>query len=189
MSTLTSLPQDLPRPLDDGAADHLLGEPLPDLIMPSTAGHDVHLDGLEGWGVLYLYPMTGVPNVPLPEGWDDIPGARGCTPQACAYRDHFADLKALGVHWVYGLSTQSTAYQQEMAERLHLPFAILSDERGALIEALSLPTFWVNERRLLKRLTLIVIDGIVRAVHYPVFPSDQDPEWVMASLKTLSRTE
>ena len=123
----TFLPPDIPVPQDDGAARHLPGMKLPDLALPATSGPAVNLSKLKGRTVVYIYPRTGVPGVDAPPGWDDIPGARGCTPQSCGFRDHFAELKALGVAHVFGLSTQDTDYQREAAERLHLPFPILSD--------------------------------------------------------------
>ena len=131
----------IPAPQDDGAARHLAGMKLPDLALPATDGAAVNLSKLKGRTVVYIYPRTGVPGVDPPPGWDQIPGARGCTPQSCAFRDHFGELKRLGVAQLYGLSTQDTAYQQEAARRLHLPFAILSDEKLALTKALKLPTF------------------------------------------------
>lgn len=132
--------------------------------------------------VLYCYPRTGTPNTSLPEGWDQISGARGCTPQSCAYRDHYKELKELGAE-VFGLSVQTTEYQTEMLNRLHLPFPVLSDEHFEFQRALNLPKFEVAGMTLLKRLTLIVQDGVVEAVHYPVFPSDSDPAWVMDKLR------
>src|SRR5271165_5891239 len=165
----TKLPPDLPVPTDDGAARHLAGASLPDITLPATAGPAVTLSRLKGRTVLYVYPRTGVPGVDAPPGWDGIPGARGCTPQSCGFRDHFADLKALGVAQVYGLSTQDTGYQREAAERLHLPFAILSDADLKLTRSLSLPTFTTSGMTLLKRMALVIDDGVVVKVFYPVF--------------------
>src|SRR5262249_55587189 len=125
----TILPSGLPVPRDDGAADHLAGLKLPSIKLTGTDGTEVDLAKLAGRTVLYVYPRTGVPGQPLPEGWDDIPGARGCTPQSCSFRNHFAELKRLGITHVYGLSTQDTAYQREAVDRLHLPFPVLSDQR------------------------------------------------------------
>src|SRR5580704_18016658 len=133
------LPPDIPVPQNDGAALHLAGTKLPDVTLPATSGPAVNLSKLKGRTVLYIYPRTGVPGVDTPSGWDQIPGARGCTPQSCGFRDHFAELKALGVAHLYGLSTQDTGYQREAAERLHLPFAILSDADGNLTLKLHLP--------------------------------------------------
>jgi peroxiredoxin len=135
---------DLPIPEDDGAARHLSGTRLPDLALAATDGSQVELARLKGRTVVYLYPRTGDPNAGVPEGWDAIPGARGCTPQSCAFRDHFAELKRLGVAQLFGLSTQTTGYQREAVERLHLPFAILSDADLMLTRALNLPTFTFN---------------------------------------------
>ena len=170
-----SLPTDLPAPEDDGAADHLPGTPMPHIVLPSTAGGEVALDQLgAGRTVLYLYPMTGRPGVDLPDGWNEIPGARGCTPEACGFRDHYADLRAAGAGAVYGLSSQSTAYQAELAERLDLPFEVLADTGHELAQALELPTFTAGgQRRLYKRLTLIVAAGRIEHALYPIFPPDE----------------
>src|SRR5215471_6398240 len=146
------LPADLPVPVDDGAARHLTGARLPDLALPATDATQVNLSTLAGRTVVYLYPRTGEPDKPVPANWDAIPGARGCTPQSCAFRDHFAELKRLGVAQLFGLSTQTTAYQREAAERLHLPFAILSDTSLALTHAMRLPTFEFNGMTLVKRM-------------------------------------
>lgn len=173
----------LPAPADDGAAAHLTGLSLPAVTLPSTAGGEVALDGLGGGIVLYAYPMTAGADGAVPEGWDLIPGARGCTPQSCAFRDHAAELRDLGVDAVFGVSTQARAAQVEAAERLHLPFALLSDERLALTHALRLPTFEAGGRTLLKRLTLIVEAGVVRKVFYPVFPPDRNATDVVAWLR------
>ncbi|MEM8575853.1 MAG: peroxiredoxin [Pseudomonadota bacterium] len=184
MSSLQDLPDDLPQPVDDGACDHLTGVTMPDVILPSTKGRDVNLAALgHGRTVLYCYPRTGVPGEALPDGWDAIPGARGCTPQACTFREHAAELARLGAQ-VYGLSGQSTAYQREMAERLHLPFAILSDEGFAFADALNLPTFTTGGMRLIKRLTLIVKNGVIEHVFYPVFPPTESAGEVVAWLKS-----
>ena len=134
--------------------------------------------------MVYIYPRTGVPGVDLPPGWDEIPGARGCTPQSCGFRDHFAELKRLGVAQLYGLSTQDTAYQQEAASRLHLPFAILSDEKLALTRALKLPTFVTSGMTLLKRMALVIDDGVIGKVFYPVFPPDKNAADVVAWLRS-----
>lgn len=179
MTDFQTLPEGLPVPEDDGAAAHLTGAALPALSLSSTAGGFVDLSALgPGRTVIYAYPRTGEPGKPLPEGWDAIPGARGCTPQSCAFRDHHRELSDLGAR-VYGLSTQSTAYQQEMAERLHLPFDVLSDQDFALTEALGLPTFEVEGMRLLKRLTLVLRDGRIEKVFYPVFPPDRSAQEVL----------
>lgn len=182
MKDLLNLPDGLPAPEDDGAAAHLTGAALPVVSLPSTGGGLVDLSALgPGRTVIYAYPRTGEPGKPSPDGWDAIPGARGCTPQSCAFRDHHRELADLGAR-VYGLSTQSTAYQQEMAERLHLPFEVLSDEDFALAEALGLPTFEVEGMRLLKRITLIAREGLIEKVFYPVFPPDRNADEVVAWL-------
>ncbi|MEL6979445.1 MAG: peroxiredoxin [Pseudomonadota bacterium] len=162
----------IPTPEDDGGADHLAGAAVPGVALPATDGRAVDLSALQGLTVVYAYPMTGRPDAPLPEGWDMIPGARGCTPQSCAFRDHFAELQARGVAHLFGLSTQDTAYQTEAAARLHLPFPLLSDAALAFADALSLPRFETAGMRLLKRLTLVLEDGVVVRVFYPVFPPD-----------------
>ncbi len=184
MSSYLELPKDLPQPEDDGAADHLKGQRLPSVSLHATDGSIIRLGNLPGTIVIYCYPMTGQPNMPLPEGWDQIPGARGCTPQSCAFRDHYQEIRAHGAD-VFGLSVQSTDYQKEMVARLHLPFAVLSDVNYEFQKALNLPTFETAGMRLLKRITLIARDGVVKDVHYPVFPSDSDPDWVLHALKKL----
>lgn len=172
------LPDDLPVPQDDGACDHLVGMALPRLGLRSTDGIDVDLSELPGRTVLYCYPATGVPGAPLPEGWNEIPGARGCTPQACAFRDHHAELRALGAD-VFGLSVQTFDEQREAAERLQLTFPLLSDEELAFSRALRLPTFDVGGRRYLKRATLICRAGTIERVFYPVFPPDENAREVV----------
>lgn len=176
----------LPAPQDDGAARHLPGMQIPSIPLPATDGSMVDLSSITGRVVLYAYPRTGRPGEPNPDRWEAIPGARGCTPQTCAFRDHFADLQSLGVAHLYGLSTQDTAYQREVADRLHLPFAILSDEALELTRALRLPTFTIHGMTLLKRLTLILRDGVIEHVLYPVFPPDQNAADVVAWLSGLS---
>jgi peroxiredoxin len=179
------LPPGIPVPQDDGAARHLDGVTLPDLALPATDGKPVNLSQLKGRTVVYIYPRTGVPGIDAPPGWDDIPGARGCTPQSCSFRDHFAELKALGVARVFGISTQDTAYQQEAAERLHLPFPILSDNKLALARALKLPTFEASGMTLLKRMALVIDNGVITKAFYPVFPPDKSAAeviaWIQAS--------
>ena len=181
MKSYDTMPDNLPRPIDDGACDHLIGMELPDIELTATDGSLVYLSAQSRKTVIYCYPMTGRPGVPLPEGWDEIPGARGCTPQSCSFRDHHAELSALGAD-VYGLSTQSNAYQKEMAERLHLPFLVLSDANFKFCEAMRLPTFEVSGMRLLKRVTMIAENNSVVSVHYPIFPSDSDAAWGIEQL-------
>ncbi len=183
MKTDFPLPENLPIPINDGACDHLAGSSLPQLALNSTRGEAVDLSERPGRTVVYIYPMTGRPGIPLPDGWDEIPGARGCTPQSCAFRDHYQDLQALGAD-VFGLSTQSTAYQQEAMDRLHLPFALLSDEDYLFCKALRLPTFTVEDMRLLKRVTLIVNGGKIEHVFYPVFPSNKNADDVLQWLSS-----
>ena len=178
-------------PEDDGACDHLPGTTLPSLKLPATSGPAVDLS-LAGkpWVVVYAYPRTGEPDREPPGGladWNAIPGARGCTPQSCSYRDHAAELAGLGAE-VYGLSTQTTEYQREAAHRLHLPFPLLSDEELRLARALSLPTFDHQGMKLLRRLTLIARQGKVESVFYPVFPPEEDPRKVIDWLSRKAPT-
>mgnify|MGYP003576211292 CR=1 FL=1 len=176
------LPKDLPVPLDDGAAAHLNGMSLVKTSLPSTDGVTVDLSSLTALFVIYIYPMTGRPGIPLPDGWDAIPGARGCTPQSCSFRDHYTELKTLGSD-VFGISAQDSAYQREVRDRLHLPFELLSDTSLQLKGALRLPTFRVNGLELYKRLTLIADRGKIEKVLYPVFPPDNNAEEDLSWLK------
>jgi peroxiredoxin len=176
------LPEGIPAPADDGAADHLPGMRLPSVPLNSTSGDPVDLSSLSGKTVVYCYPMTGRPGGELPQGWDEIPGARGCTPQSCSFRDHHSELRDLGAR-VFGLSTQSTGYQREAAGRLQLPFELLSDENLTFAVALGLPTFEADGMTLLKRLTLIIEGGKIEKVFYPVFPPDKNAEEVLAWLR------
>ncbi len=176
------LPKNLPVPHDDGAAKHLVGMRLPPLALTATDGAEVDLSRLKARTVVYAYPRTGEPGKPLPEGWDAIPGARGCTPQSCDFRDHFMELGNAGVDHVFGLSTQHSDYQREAALRLHLPFAILSDADLKFTKALRLPTFEVEGMTLLKRLTLVIDDGGITHVFYPVFPPDKSAQEVVGWL-------
>ena len=182
----TVLPPELPVPQDDGATRHLAGMKLPSLPLAGTDGSAVDLSVLRGRAVVYVYPRTGRPGQSLPDGWDAIPGARGCTPQSCAFRDHFAELKQLGIARVYGLSTQDSDYQREAVERLHLPFPVLSDADLKLTRALNLPTFTVAGMTLLKRMVFVIDDGVMTKVFYPVFPPDKSAEEVIGWLQ-LSR--
>jgi peroxiredoxin len=179
---LHQLPEDLPAPEDDGACDHLPGARLPSIVLPATDGSNVDPSELTGTTVVYVYPRTGRPDQELPTGWDEIPGARGCTPQSCAFRDHYSELRDLGAA-VYGLSTQDTDYQREAVDRLHLPFPLLSDEHLALAQSLNLPTFEVDGMTLIKRITLIVVDGRIEHVFYPVFPPHKNAQNVIDWLR------
>jgi len=174
----------IPAPHDDGAARHLLGMRLPAVSLPATDGRRITLADCVGRSVVYAFPRMGKPGqIALIDGWDAIPGARGCTPQSCAFRDHFAELGAAGANAVFGLSTQDTAYQAEAVERLHLPFPILSDEKLELAKALALPTLEVANLTLLKRLAMVIDDGRITQVFYPVFPPDRNAGDVLAWLK------
>jgi peroxiredoxin len=180
----TELPDDLPVPADDGAADHLPGMALPALALPGTDGASVRLDRLTGRTVVFAYPRTGRPGEEPPggeAGWNAIPGARGCTPEACSFRDEHARFGALGAR-VFGLSTQDTEYQREAAERLHLPYPLLSDADLRLVDALRLPTFEVEGLTLIRRLTLFLADDRVEDVQYPVFPPDRGAEMALERL-------
>jgi peroxiredoxin len=177
------LPDALPVPQDDGGARHLTGRRLPGLALAATDGTQVDLSKLKGRTVVYIYPRTGVPGQALPDGWDAIPGARGCTPQSCSFRDHFAELKKLGVAHVFGLSVQDTDYQREAVERLHLPFPVLSDAGERLARALGLPMFPVAGMTLNKRMVLVIDDGVITHVFYPVFPPDKSADEVVEWLK------
>lgn|SRR6185369_537139 len=180
---LYTLPAGLPVPVDDGACDHLPGMDFPAIPLPSTAGRQVDLAALRGRTVVYFYPHTGRPDREPLAGWNEVPGARGCTPQSCAFRDHAAELRDLGAG-LFGLSTQDTEYQREAVGRLHLPFELLSDERFALIEALRLPTFELGGTRFVQRITLILRDGTIEKVFYPVFPPDRNADEVARWLAT-----
>jgi peroxiredoxin len=183
MSNAQAAPQSVPVPTDDGGARHLAGAKLPDVTLAATDGAKVNLASLRGRTVVYIYPRTGVPGQPSLDGWNAIPGASGCTPQSCSFRDHFAELKALGVAHLYGLSTQDTAYQREAAERLKLPFPVVSDAGLQLTRALKLPTFAAAGMTLLKRMALVIDDGVISKVFYPVFPPEKNAEEVIAWLQ------
>jgi peroxiredoxin len=182
------LPPDLPAPVDDGAADHLTGKALPAVQLPSTGADPVDLAGAASGKrlVLYCYPRTGRPGEPMPAGWDEIPGARGCTPQSCAFRDHFAELTDLGAS-VLGLSTQTIDEQREFAARVGLPYPLLSDHELVLRDELKLPTFTAGSLELYRRITLIAEDGVIVKVFYPVFPPDRNAADVVAWLGAGSR--
>ena len=184
MTTLNQLPANLPKPEDDGRCDHLQGKVLPKLSLAATDGRRVDISS---WKcvVVYCYPMTGKPGESLPDGWDQIPGARGCTPQSCSFRDHYQELQSLGSE-VYGLSTQPTDYQREAKERLHLPFELLTDESLEFVTALDLPTFEVEGMTLIKRLTLIIDEGTISKVFYPVFPPDKNADEVIEYLIAIN---
>ena len=181
------VPEGLPEPEDDGACDHLPGMRMPSVSLRSTGSPAVDLSTLTGTTIVFCYPLTGRPDQDLPPGWDDIPGARGCTPQSCAFRDHHAELQELGAR-VFGLSAQDSAYQREAAERLHLPFLLLSDENLEFARALELPTFEAEGMTLIKRLTLVVEGGEILKVFYPVFPPGRNAEDVLSWLSERSAT-
>ena len=178
----------IPAPADDGATAHLAGMKIPPVALPATDGTSVTLASLPGRTVVFAYPRTGEPGkVSLVDDWDMIPGARGCTPQTCAFRDLFKDLKEAGAQHVFGISTQDTAYQREMVERLHVPFQVLSDSALALTRALRLPTMEVAGLTLIKRLALIIDDATITHVFYPVFPPDRNAGDVLAWLQENPR--
>lgn len=178
MSSFTELPSNLPIPVDDGACNHLQGLFLPSLMLPSTQNRSVDLSKILGYIVIYCYPMTGLPGTLLPDKWDEIPGARGCTPQSCAFRDHHQEMRELKMQ-VFGLSTQKTEYQIEAANRLHLPFELLSDSDLNFSKALNLPMFEIEGKQLIKRITLVAEAGKIIKVFYPVFPPNKNPEDVI----------
>jgi peroxiredoxin len=176
------LPPDLPAQIDDGAARHLAGMELPALSLPSTAGPLELREAAAVRLVLYIYPRTGKPGVPPPDGWDATPGARGCTPQSCAFRDHRAELAELGAT-VVGMSAQSLADQREFSDREHIPYPLISDPDLKLAEALALPTFEIAGMRLYRRITLVARAGRIEHVFYPVFPPDRNAADVVAWLR------
>lgn len=177
----------IPAPADDGGARHLTGMRIADVALPATDGTAISLAGRNGTVVVFAYPRTGTPGqISLVDDWDMIPGARGCTPQTCAFRDLAADLKAAGADEIYGLSTQDTPYQRELAARLHLPFSVLSDEKLALTKAMKLPTMEIAGSTLIKRMALVIRDGVIAKVFYPVFPPDRNAADVLAWLKAAS---
>ena len=187
-SDLYTVPDDLPVPIDDGACDHLAEMILPSIRLRSTDDQQIDLAELRGRTVVYVYPRTGRPDLPASAAWDAIPGARGCTPQSCGFRDHYAQLRSLGASAVFGLSTQTTDYQREVAERLHLPFPLLSDSDLVFTRTLRLPTFEFEpygkeSSTLLKRMALVVRDGRIEKVFYPVFPPDRNAEEVTEWLR------
>lgn len=174
----------IPAPVDDGAGLHLNCLKLVPVSLRATDGRNIDLSSLPGRTVVFAYPRTGKPGVENPAGWDQIPGARGCTPQSCSFRDHFSEITSLGVDFIFGLSTQDTEYQKEVAERLHLPFPILSDQKLEFASSMRLPTFETSGMTLLKRLTLVIKNGVIEHVFYPVFPPDRDAANVIAWLKS-----
>jgi peroxiredoxin len=188
MSTdFTSLPANLPVPVDDGAADHLEGSIVPAVSLPSTLGGELDLaQAAQERLVVYVYPRTGTPGEPSPEGWDDIPGARGCTPQSCAFRDAQAELAARGATLI-GISTQTPADQREFAQREHIPYPLLSDHDLRLADAMGLPTFETSGLQLYKRLTFVAEAGAIVKVFYPVFPPDRNAAEVLAWLDARGR--
>jgi peroxiredoxin len=183
MPTRLDLPTGLPVPQDDGACDHLPGMRMPELWLASTDGHPVHLGQIRGRTVVYCYPRTGQPDQPIPDSWDAIPGARGCTPQSRGFRDQYRALTDAGASHLFGLSTQDTNYQKEAVERLELPFPLLSDWELSLARALKLPTFQFDSRTLIKRLTLVIDEGRITKVFYPIFPPDKSAEETLAWLR------
>ncbi|HZZ52554.1 MAG TPA: peroxiredoxin [Pseudonocardia sp.] len=184
MDDYQTLPANIPAPRDDGASDHLPGTALPALRLASTSGRSVALNSLDsGRTIIYLYPLTGRPGADLPEGWDLIPGARGCTPEACGFRDHHRDLLDAGVTGVYGLSSQDSDYQREVVERLRLPFEMLADPELTLARALGLPTLTVAGMTLFARLTLVIRDDVIEHAFYPIFPPDEHARQVLGWLR------
>jgi len=184
---IVPLPDNLPIPEDDGACSHLTGLKIPSMPLRSTSGTLIDFSSLKGLTVVFCYPRTGAPGEVIPEAWDLIPGARGCTPQACSFRDTSSELQGLGVNQIFGLSTQDTEYQNEVKERLHLPYDLLSDEALDLLQALSLPSFEWEGKQLVKRLVVALRDGEIVKIWYPVFPSNQSANQVIEWLKEVDK--
>jgi len=183
MKDLSRLPDNLPVPVDDGACDHLLGAHIPSVPLLATSGDTINPGALKGMVVIFFYPMIGRPDSPPLVGWNEIPGARGCTPQSCAFRDHYEELASLSAK-LFGVSAQPLQDQKEAKGRLALPFELLNDSEFALAEAMRLPTFEYETMRLIKRITIIANNGIIEKVFYPVFPPDRNAEAVISWLKT-----
>lgn len=179
-----TFPSDLPRPEDDGACDHLKGSTFPSISLPSTAGDSIDPSTLTGLTVLFCYPRTGGPNETITEDWNAIPGARGCTPQACSFLDAFKEFTELGAKHIFGASTQDTSYQQEVRERVHLPYQLLSDEGLEMVDKLKLPTFEWQGKKLIKRMSMAIEDGKIIKVWYPVFPPNESANEVLKWLKS-----
>jgi peroxiredoxin len=181
------LPADLPVPEDDGAAAHLPGSAMPPVVLPATGGRSVDLSQVgRPRAIVYVYPMTGKPGVPLVEGWDQIPGARGCTPESMGFRDHYQELSGLGAE-LFGLSVQDTAEQAEAAARLALPYPLLSDSGLVLADRLRLPTFTAADGVVrYKRLTVVLNAGRIEHVFYPVFPPDRHAAEVLDWLRNAA---
>ncbi|MCJ1362362.1 hypothetical protein MMC16_001465 [Acarospora aff. strigata] len=179
----TSFPSDLPVPKDDGACAHLLSAPVPSISLPSTSRTQVDLSTIQPLTILFCYPRTGAPNETVPDSWNAIPGARGCTPQACSFRDAYNELLQAGVKQVFGLSTQDSAYQVEAKERLHLPYDLLSDEKLEFVKALRMPTFEWEGNEVVRRVTVAIEDGRIVRVWYPVFPPDKSADEVLEWLR------
>lgn len=175
---LLSMPDDLPVPMDDGACEHLVNRLMPDVSLGSTDDHEINVSQLSDWNVIFCYPMTGRPGLTIPEGWIQIPGAAGCTPQVCSYRDNLAAFKRKGVG-IYGISTQATELQKEAVNRLALTYPLLSDADFSLASALKLPMFEIESLKLIKRLTLILNNGEIKKCFYPVYPPDKNVAQVM----------
>ena len=183
MKNLFTLPDNLPVPEDDGACNHLKGIKFPELNILSTDDREINFGYEKGISVIYFYPMIGHPNSPPMDGWNDIPGARGCTTQSCEYMNHYSELIHLGVKNVFGASAQEIEQQKESRERLHLPFELLNDSEFKLVNALKLPTFYYKDKKLIKRLTLIIENSLIIEVFYPVFPPNENAERVIEWLK------
>lgn len=180
--SLEYLPEGLPIPTDDGSCNHLIGMSIPNIKLKATNGKLIELKNIDGRVVFYLYPMTGPSHIPLPKGWDEIPGARGCTPQACSFKNNYAELQELGLT-VFGMSTQSSDFQIKEKERIHLPFDLLSDQNIEFAKTLNLPLHYVEDLTLHKRVTLIFKDGKIVKYFYPVFPPDKNINEVIEWLK------
>lgn len=184
MTDLLNLPNNLPMPIDDGACQHLNGLSLPSLALETSDGDVIDLAELTGLTVIYIFPMMADPNKALPLGWNDIPGARGCTPQSCSFRDFIQPLRQLNAT-VFGLSNQSTTALADVKQRLGLPYLLISDQQHQLTKALKLPIFTIGEQQFIKRITLICQNNKITKVFYPVFPPDKSAQQVIAYLESL----
>ncbi len=182
MRDLNEIPEGLPIPTDDGACDHLKDASLPELILRTTSDRLIDLSQLQIPTLIFFYPRTGEPSKPAPADWDLIPGARGCTPQSCGFRDLYSEFKSLGFQ-VFGASSQSTDYQKEFVSRNHIPFEIISDEKFELTNKLNLPTFTYNGTKLIKRMAWVVNEGKINKVFYPVFPPNENASRVLEYLR------
>ncbi|VAW52529.1 Alkyl hydroperoxide reductase subunit C-like protein [hydrothermal vent metagenome] len=182
MKDLYQLPEGLPVPVDDGACNHLEGAPFPSMLITVTPHATYDFSKEKGINIIFFYPMIGHPDSLPMTGWNEIPGARGCTPQALSYKNYFRQITKLGVR-LFGASSQALKEQNDAIDRLKLPFELINDSSFLLSNALKLPTFQFNEIKMIKRLTLVVVDGVIKKVFYPVFPPNKNVDDVIVWLK------